>query len=87
MSKRPRNGLQALQNADAQSTITLEIAAWVRNRSRKSASNLQHRKYQDLIRGSLAHVSAITPAGAEVGKNYCEKNREYSNAFCDNFQP
>ena len=53
MSKRPRNGLQALQNADAQSTITLEIAAWVRNRSRKSASNLQHRKYQDLIRGSL----------------------------------
>jgi len=36
---------------------------------------------------NLARVSAITPAGAEVGKKYCEKNREYSNAFCDNFQP
>ena len=36
---------------------------------------------------NLAHVSAITAAGAEVGKKYCEKNREYSQAFCDNFQP
>jgi hypothetical protein len=41
------------QNADAQSTFTLEIAAGMRNRSRKTASNLQHGKYQDLIRGSL----------------------------------
>jgi hypothetical protein len=36
-----------------QSTFALEIAAGMRNRSRKTASNLQHGKYQDLIRGSL----------------------------------
>jgi hypothetical protein len=41
------------QNVDAQSTFTLEIAAEMRNRSGKTASNLQHGKYQDLIRGSL----------------------------------
>ena len=58
MSPGPRNGLQGVQNADAQSTITLEIAARIRNRSQKRASNLQHRKYQDLIRGSLGLPTA-----------------------------
>jgi hypothetical protein len=41
------------QNVDAQSTFTLEIAVGIRNLSRKTASNLQRGKYQDLIRGSL----------------------------------
>src|ERR1019366_8874960 len=41
------------QNVDAQSTFTLEIAVGMWNRSGKTASNLQHGKYQDLIRGSL----------------------------------
>jgi bifunctional pyridoxal-dependent enzyme with beta-cystathionase and maltose regulon repressor activities len=38
---------------DAQTTFTLEIAVGIRNFSRKTASNLQRGKYQDLIRGSL----------------------------------
>jgi hypothetical protein len=42
------------QNVDAQTTFTLEIAVGIRNFSRKTASNLQRGKYQDLIRGSLA---------------------------------
>jgi hypothetical protein len=41
------------QYTDAQSTFTLVIAAGMRNRSQKTASNLQHGKDQDLIRGSL----------------------------------
>ena len=53
MSPGRRNGLQGVKNADPQSTITLEIAARMLNRSQKRAPNFQHRKYQDLIRGSL----------------------------------
>ncbi len=45
--------LPQTQNAVAQSTFTLEIAAGMRNCSRKTASNLQHGEYQDLIRGSI----------------------------------
>jgi hypothetical protein len=43
---------------DAQSTFTLEIAVGMWNRSGKTASNLQHGKYQDLIRGSLVNNPA-----------------------------
>jgi hypothetical protein len=38
---------------DAQTTFTLEITVGMRKLSRKTASNLQCGKYQDLIRGSL----------------------------------
>ena len=41
------------QNVDAQTTFTLEITVGMRKLSRKTASNLQCGKYQDLIRGSL----------------------------------
>jgi hypothetical protein len=49
------------QNVDAQTTFTLEITVGIRNLSRKTASNLQHGKYQDLIRGSLGVVSGNDP--------------------------
>jgi hypothetical protein len=38
---------------DAQTTFTLEITVGIRNLSRKTASNRQRGKYQNLIRGSL----------------------------------
>jgi len=41
------------QKVDAQTTFTPEIAAGMQKLSRKTASNLQRGKYQDLIRGSL----------------------------------
>lgn len=34
---------------------------------------------------NLGIVSGITPAGADVAKGYCEKNREYSQSFCARF--
>src|SRR5208283_1706745 len=45
--------------AAAQSTFTPEIAARMRNRSSKTAPNLQHGKYQDLIRGSLETAKIV----------------------------
>ena len=34
---------------------------------------------------NLGIVSGITPAGVGVAKEYCEKNREYSQVFCEGF--
>jgi hypothetical protein len=34
---------------------------------------------------NLGLVSGVTPAGADVGKAYCEKDGEYSQVFCANF--
>lgn len=32
---------------------------------------------------NLGHLTIICPAGAKVVERYCEKHREYSQAFCD----
>ncbi len=34
---------------------------------------------------NLGQVSGITPAGAGVAKEYCEKAREYAQVFCERF--
>jgi hypothetical protein len=34
---------------------------------------------------NLGQVDRITPAGAEVAREYCAKDREYSQVFCANF--
>ena len=62
-----------MQNVDAQTTFTLEIAARMRNLSRKTASNLQHGKYQDLIRGSLTETDHV--AGRSVSYDYDNHGR------------
>src|SRR5208283_2832027 len=53
--------------AAAQSTFTPEIAARMRNRSSKTAPNLQHGKYQDLIRGSLDSIRGILSVQIKPG--------------------
>jgi len=50
------------QNVDAQTTFTLEITVGMRKLSRKTASNLQCGKYQDLIRGSLGQEEVAESA-------------------------
>ena len=58
------------QNVDAQSTLPLEIAVGMRNRSRKTASNLQYGKYQDPIRSSLTDSNHRSSGEASAGVVY-----------------
>ncbi len=56
------------QNVDAQNTFTLEIAVGTRKLSRKTASNLQRGKYQNLIRGSLNDIFSLKERKAQCNK-------------------
>jgi hypothetical protein len=70
---------------DAQTTFTLEIAVGIRNFSRKTASNLQRGKYQDLIRGSLdslfetnvAHQYRYIDKPSTFPSDRCRANADY----------
>jgi hypothetical protein len=34
---------------------------------------------------NLSRLSAMSPAGADVGRLYCEKERDYAQVFCERF--